>query len=517
MATGKNALGQYFTPRNVADLMVSLLRSPKSAPVLEPSAGEGVFLDSLTSAGFTSIEAVELDKTLLADTPYDVTHTSFVSWKTSSRFSAVIGNPPYIRWKNLAPEQQEEVKQHRLWGELFNSLSDYLTIFIANSVEHLEDSGELVFITPSFWMRTKHSGELRRWLLNRGEITDIIDFGESSVFKGVSSDIVIFRYQVGKSLQGYVNRWQYVGQRKIPQELNLDDEEQFNFEELPPFDVSHNWSFASCESQANANRLEDFCAVTTDDLFGELKVPQLGDYVRIANGMVSGLDKAFQIPDESLAGLNQREQNSTMRVLKAKDMNGLNHNRTRTYINAPVGLSQADFESNYPDFAKLLSPYRDDLEKRYSYGRDLPYWEWAFRRSENFFTNDSAKVFVPCKERLTCRDYVRFSLVPSGVVATQDMTALAPLEDTKESVEYIFAFLSLPMITDWIRVRGLMKGGVAEFSERPVHELPFRRINWESKQEVAVHEEITKLVQDLVKDNNLDELREKAQKLFAQL
>jgi hypothetical protein len=35
-----------------------------------------------------------------------------------------------------------------------------------------------------------------------------------------------------------------------------------------------------------------------------------------------------------------------------------------------------------------------------------------------------------------------------------------------------------------------MKGGVAEFSERPLAGIPFRRINWEDKQEVRLHDQI---------------------------
>lgn len=47
----KNNYGQYFTPSHVAALMVEMLAIPKDSPVLEPSAGEGVFLDALHKAG----------------------------------------------------------------------------------------------------------------------------------------------------------------------------------------------------------------------------------------------------------------------------------------------------------------------------------------------------------------------------------------------------------------------------------------------------------------------------------
>ena len=61
MAHSKNKHGQYFTPRHVADLMVSLLKTKKSGKVLEPSSGQGVFLDSLLDSNFKNVTAIEID------------------------------------------------------------------------------------------------------------------------------------------------------------------------------------------------------------------------------------------------------------------------------------------------------------------------------------------------------------------------------------------------------------------------------------------------------------------------
>lgn len=514
----KKALGQYFTPRKVADLMVSLLESPKDASILEPSAGEGVFLDALTEAGFDDLTAVEIDPNLLKDTSYNVEHRSFVTWQKPHDFDIVIGNPPYIRWKNMDSKQQDEVKEHHLWGTLFNSLSDYLTVFIANAVEMMKSGSELVFITPSFWLQTLHSRELRKWLLQQGAFTDIIDFGESTVFPGVSSHILIFRFQ--KKLKQnitQIKRWKYCGKRKLPDLLNLDDTSQFEFECIPPFDTNRTWSLASASVQESADKLEAFCSYASNDLFGELETAHLGDYVRIANGMVSGLDKAFQIPDEVAGKLTEHEVANTYRVLKAKDMGKLSPLRYREYISIKSTISEKEFQREYPHFYALLNPYRTDLEKRYSYGRDLPFWEWAFKRSESFFSSPVNKIFVPCKERLTSREFIRFSLVKGDIIATQDVTAIAPNGNINESLEYIYGFLILPMVTDWVRVRGLLKGGVAEFSERPLSEIPFRPIDWTDSFEVEMHEKIKNRVSTSMIRCDFLELRKDINELFRTL
>lgn len=217
--------------------------------------------------------------------------------------------------------------------------------------------------------------------------------------------------------------------------------------------------------------------------------------------MVSGLDSAFRVESDLLARLTTRERDALIDVTKAFQLLPLYTRETIHYINIPQGLSENQVMRDYPNLHAHLSKFKAELLQRYSYNRELPFWEWAFRRSESFFFNQKSKAFVPCKERLTSKPLVRFSLVPEGVVATQDVTAFAPKEGIRESLEYIVAFLSLPEITDWVKHRGLMKGGVAEFSERPLSEIPIRRIDWNNSIEVSTHSEITLLIQELANDS----------------
>ncbi|MDR2703579.1 MAG: N-6 DNA methylase, partial [Cellulomonadaceae bacterium] len=251
----KKALGQYFTPASVAKLMVGMLKARPADSILEPSCGAGVFLTELHNAGYKNVHAVEIDDSLEFPTCFPVEVSSFVSWQAPKKFAAVIGNPPYIRWKNLDFTQQDEVKRHHLWGTLFNSLSDYLTIFIANAVLALESGGELIFITPSFWLGTQHSAKLRNWLLGHGGFSDLVEFGESQVFEGVASHIVIFRFIKG-TWPDQINLHRYIGGRKVPENITLGDATQFRKELIPPFRPSQHWTIATAEKQSVANSLE---------------------------------------------------------------------------------------------------------------------------------------------------------------------------------------------------------------------------------------------------------------------
>src|SRR5690606_18747807 len=62
----KDLLGQVFTPRDIADLMVSLAMGSKPNIILEPCFGEGVFLESIDKKvdGKQRIIGVEIDPIL---------------------------------------------------------------------------------------------------------------------------------------------------------------------------------------------------------------------------------------------------------------------------------------------------------------------------------------------------------------------------------------------------------------------------------------------------------------------
>jgi adenine-specific DNA-methyltransferase len=88
--------------------------------------------------------------------------------------------------------------------------------------------------------------------------------------------------------------------------------------------------------------------------------------------------------------------------------------------------------------------------------------------------------------------YFRFSLVDRQIYPTQDVTAIFRKEKTKESLEYT-CLSEQSCIFDWLKCNGIVKGNIVEFSEKPISSIPFRPINWNKKEEVALHDEITKL------------------------
>lgn len=493
----KNKYGQYFTVGVIADFMVSLIAHPKDSRVLEPSCGRGVFLDCLKEQGFTNLRAYEIDKTL--GSKYDfVTFKSFLSVPTTERYDVVIGNPPYIRWKNIEPELKRELERSILWNRYFNNLCDYLFIFILKSIEHLEEGGELIFICTEYWMNTTHSASLRNYMCQNGSFTEIYHFKETPLFEKVTASFVIFKYVKGGQEKKSIRIFQYQG-KGLPTKEDLASKKCFSVVEIPHFKENSRWVLASQEVQNELGKFENACNKQSGNLF-DIEMYRIGDFCDIGNGMVSGLDAAFQIQDTS--SLNEEEKKHLIKVMKAKDLDAYKNKNITKYIFIQENCDANAFAVKYPHFAKHFEPYLDKLANRYSYNREIPYWEFVFPRNQKLFERKDSRIFIPCKERISSKNYFRFCYAKSGCYPTQDVTAIFRNEKCKESIEYLLAYLNNERVFMWLSLNGIVKGAIVEFSEAPIASIPYRPINWHDEKEVKIHRQITEEVKGFLHDSS---------------
>ncbi len=359
----KNKYGQYFTINIIADFMVSLISHSKDSRVIEPSCGKGVFLDNLLKQGFTNLTAYEIDTTL--GTKYDfVRFKSFLKVPISEKYNVVIGNPPYIRWKNLEAELKEELEKDILWNKYFNSLCDYLFIFILKSIEHLEENGELIFICTEYWMNTTHSETLRNYMCQNGYFTEIYHFKETPLFEKVTASFIIFKYVKSKDLKDTIKLFNYKKDNSLPTKEELFSRNCFSELTIPHFKENSRWILATKETQDKLNLFETRCSRPSSTLFDDNKLYRIGDYCDIGNGMVSGLDSAFQIKD--IEKLNHNEQKALIDVFKAKDLNAYFNIGVTKYIFIQEEMTEDAFNVKYPHFVEHFKPNRKKLAERYS-------------------------------------------------------------------------------------------------------------------------------------------------------
>jgi adenine-specific DNA-methyltransferase len=251
--------------------------------------------------------------------------------------------------------------------------------------------------------------------------------------------------------------------------------------------------------------LDSYLSTTkSKNIFPQPRYARLADIVDIGNGMVSGLDKAFRI--DSKEKLSSKELKLVIPVVKARNIRRYFITKLQDYYFVKPGIipTEKALKTDYPSLFEQLTPFKDLLKNRYQYNRLIPYWEWVFLRNFKLMRDTEIKISVPCKDRFDKRGHLRFAICGKGVFATQDVTVLVKYNWIRESIEYISAFLNSREVFNWVRNKGLIRGGVVEFSEQPLKVIPFRFINWDSSYETEIHNEISKLVQKIHESNSGD-------------
>ncbi|MEQ1734573.1 MAG: N-6 DNA methylase, partial [Bacteroidia bacterium] len=374
----KNKFGQYFTPDSVAEFMIEMADFTTISSALEPSCGEGVFLKKLTTRGVKNIVAYEIDESLANDFT-GVRYSSFVTAQIEERFDLIIGNPPYIRWKNLEPNLKEELHTSLIWNTYFNSLCDYLYIFILKSIELLNENGQLIFICPEYWMNTTHSISLRNYMVSKGCFEQIYHFNETPIFEKVTISTVIFKFTKGGTIDKKISVAKFNANQKLTIETltKLKSKTDFNdveYLEIPQFKLNERWVLQTEEVKDKLRILERNCVPENSNtllaIFNDvnLNYTTIGDVCTIGNGLVSGLDKAFQVNGHEL---NVNELNATINVFKAKDLNPYITNNVTKYIYIKEELTEEGFSTKYPNFYTHFQKYRTELENRYQYNRKI--------------------------------------------------------------------------------------------------------------------------------------------------
>ncbi len=180
-------LGQVFTPANVVDFMLDLCRN--SGRILEPSAGDGAFFSRLQQRQVNCV-GIEIDRRVA---PAGARVEDFFDYPLSEQFDSIIGNPPYVRFQDVAADTCKKLK-----SDLFDGRSNLFLFFIEKCIRHLKPGGELVFIVPREFIKLTAAKKLNAWLYAQGSITHFYETGDVRVFGGHTPNCAIFRFEKGR-------------------------------------------------------------------------------------------------------------------------------------------------------------------------------------------------------------------------------------------------------------------------------------------------------------------------------
>ena len=212
MSTNKET-GSYYTPSYLASFITKRVlahfENRIRLSILEPSVGEGAFISELQKEESINITLTALDinedelkkasgkwgnKSKAA-----FLRTDFLEFLDSKKYSAIIGNPPYIK-KNLLTARQIDLskKIHSDENLTESSVKNIWTTFLIKSNTLLLKNGVLAFVLPSELLQVKFAEEVREYLKKEFERIEIFTFNDLMFECKGQETIVLFAFKKAK-------------------------------------------------------------------------------------------------------------------------------------------------------------------------------------------------------------------------------------------------------------------------------------------------------------------------------
>ncbi|MBK9271894.1 MAG: N-6 DNA methylase [Saprospiraceae bacterium] len=222
-------------------------------------------------------------KQIVAFDPYD--QNTFARWfdpewmfGLTSGFDIVIGNPPYITYKGkeVVDISDAEVKQ---LISLYPNSAEYkvnsYALFTENGVKLLKKGGTLSFIIPSTILQNEYLKKIRKYLVTKYHISQIVSFA-NKVFEAVTDSIIL------NVINQHSKKLDTIAVRKSDLDFsNLDDLKTYN---------QQNWDDEPNDYVINLKTTEDEDIIISKI---ELNSEFVDDYLEVYVGIVANGIKKF--------------------------------------------------------------------------------------------------------------------------------------------------------------------------------------------------------------------------------
>lgn len=201
-ATAEKLRGGFYTPEPIAAFILKWgINGSSDYEILEPSCGDGVFLEqlkennykfkSVTAIEFDDVEAEKAGKIKLNN--MDVINTDFHLYcnETTQKFDLVVGNPPYIRYQYFQEEQKNEaIKVFNRAKLKYSKLTNAWVSFVVGSSLLLKEKGKIGFVIPAELLQVSYAQQLRQFLAYFYNKINIISF-KKLVFPNIQQEVVL--------------------------------------------------------------------------------------------------------------------------------------------------------------------------------------------------------------------------------------------------------------------------------------------------------------------------------------
>lgn len=307
----KNLYSSYYTKSEyITEYMVKMLDFNENHLVLEPSAGDGVFIDALLKKHFNvDITAYDLNPKAIevlnakysnypninvveSDTLLDVDLDMKVFM--NGYYDRIIGNPPYGAWQDY--DKRANLKN--IYKGFY--VKETYALFLLRCISLLNDNGKLTFIVPDTFLNLHMHNMLREYILLNTKIHEILMF-PSKFFPGVNfgySNLTIITVEKSDKENALANTVRIISDLKKVSDIG-DITNRTNLEKYNVFDIPQKEIFESIDMA--------FLIKAGSEIRNLINNPSLtlGDMADCVTGIYTGNNKVY------FKALNSRVRNPT--------------------------------------------------------------------------------------------------------------------------------------------------------------------------------------------------------------
>lgn len=202
----RKARGAFFTPEPITRFIADWAVRSSDDTVLEPSAGDAAFLvEAVRRLGehgvlTPHVDGVEIhehsarlasSRVAKAGGTANITVGDFFLVQPDARYSAVIGNPPYIRYQDFSGEARTRSREAALKaGVALTALASSWAAFTIHSALFLSPGGRMGLVLPAELLSVNYASAVRQFLFDRFRSVELVMFTER-VFPEAEADVVL--------------------------------------------------------------------------------------------------------------------------------------------------------------------------------------------------------------------------------------------------------------------------------------------------------------------------------------
>lgn len=432
-------------------------------------------------------------------------HKEFPVIMKNGGFDVVIGNPPYI--KEYTNRQAFDGLHD---NPCYQGKMDLWYFFGALALDIIKkDYGLIGYIAPNNWITNSGASKFRNIVLNKGKLTEFIDFGDFKVFDSAGIQTMIYIMQRSKNNENYNFNFSKVNDSKIKHE-----DAQLFLERVK--DKKFEYFKASIDQKENIDKPINFVNAELTIIVDKIRAKQNFDFDKkeIAQGIVAPQDflnkknqailgDNFEVGD-GIFNITQREYENLNLTAEEKKLvkpfytttelhrfYGTNKNRLWV-IYTDSSFNNSEKIEPYPNLKEHFDKFQEVITSS-----NKPYGLHR-AREEKFFNGEKIISLRKCSRPT-------FTFTDFDCYVSQTYFSI---QTERLNQRYLTGLLNSNLMAFWLKYQGKMQGDLYQVDKEPLMNLPIVNPTKEFQNKVA--DLVSSIISNTQKSSDYQELLNKA-------